>query len=210
CPTWYCSLIPFSAPKTRVSKRIGPHNIDILSIIFGSMLGDSWGGRSSASTYFVLQQEDSNVGYLMWFHKYAPGRPKMEKRVGKGGRIRFYYRVRTLCFSSFNWIHLLFYPNGVKVVPANIAEYLTPLALAIWIMDDGLRISSGLSIATHGFSKADVEILSKVLWVKYGLKTTLHRFKPDLDQYTLYISARSMPLLVTTIRPHLHPSMYYK
>ncbi|KAI8903065.1 hypothetical protein DFJ77DRAFT_482146, partial [Powellomyces hirtus] len=84
----------------------------------------------------------------------------MEKRVGKGGRIRFYYRVRTL---------------------------------SIWIMDDGLRISSGLSIATHGFSQADVEILSKVLWVKYGLKLHYIDLKPDLDQYT-YILALDLCL----------------
>ncbi len=181
------------------------------------MLGDSWGGRSSASTYFVLQQEDSNVSYLMWFHNLLvslgysiPNKPKMEKRIGKDGKIRFFYRVRTFCFSSLNWIHQLFYPYGIKVVPANIADYLTPLALAVWIMDDGLRMSSGLNIATHGFSKADVELLSKVLWDKYGIKTTLHRFKPDMDQYSLYISAKSMPLLVNIIRPHYHPSMYYK
>jgi len=98
----------------------------------------------------------------------------------------------------------------VKVVPANIGDYLTPLALAIWIMDDGLRMSSGLSLATHGFTKADVELLGTVLWVKYGLKTTLHRYKPDLDQYSLYISAESMPLLVSIINPYIHPSMYHK
>ena len=51
------------------TKRIGPHNIDILSILFGSMLGDSYGERRNVSTSFVLQQEDSNVSYIMWFHK---------------------------------------------------------------------------------------------------------------------------------------------
>lgn len=63
--------------------------------------------------------------------------------------------LETFCFRSLiHWIHELFY--SVEVVPANIANYLTPLTLAIWIMDDGLRMSSGLNLATQGFSKAEV------------------------------------------------------
>jgi hypothetical protein len=31
----------------------------------------------------------------------------------------------------------MFYTNGIKKIPLNIAEYLTPLTLAVWISDDG-------------------------------------------------------------------------
>jgi hypothetical protein len=31
----------------------------------------------------------------------------------------------------------MFYKNGKKVVSLEIAKYLTPLALAVWLMDDG-------------------------------------------------------------------------
>jgi hypothetical protein len=31
----------------------------------------------------------------------------------------------------------MFYKNGIKKIPSNIADYLTPLALAVWISDDG-------------------------------------------------------------------------
>jgi hypothetical protein len=34
------SFLPFNKPYTRALNRIGPHNLDILSIIFSSMLGD--------------------------------------------------------------------------------------------------------------------------------------------------------------------------
>jgi heme/copper-type cytochrome/quinol oxidase subunit 1 len=36
CPTWLISCMPFILPRTRGVKRIGPHNINILSILFGS------------------------------------------------------------------------------------------------------------------------------------------------------------------------------
>lgn len=86
----------------------------------------------------------------------------------KGGRKRFYYRVRTYSFSSFNFIHDLFYNYGVKVVPANIADYLTPQALAIWIMDDATANSGSMRFCTHSFTKSEVEFLSIVLGEKYG------------------------------------------
>jgi hypothetical protein len=41
-------------------------------------------------------------------------------------------------------LHSLFYPNGVKIVPQNIYELLTPVALAHLIMGDGSVKSHGL------------------------------------------------------------------
>jgi len=37
----------------------------------------------------------------------------------------------------------MFYINKVKRVPINISDYLTPLALAVWIMDDGSSTKAG-------------------------------------------------------------------
>ena len=39
---------------------------------------------------------------------------------------------------------MLWYENSTKHVPECISEYLTLLALAIWIMDDGAKVSKGL------------------------------------------------------------------
>jgi LAGLIDADG DNA endonuclease family len=32
-----------------------------------------------------------------------------------------------------------FYPQGIKIVPTNIADHLTPLGLAHWFMQDGYK-----------------------------------------------------------------------
>jgi ubiquinol-cytochrome c reductase cytochrome b subunit len=63
------NILPFNSPKIRYFNRVGPHNITILSIIFGSLLGDSYAERTKYSTRIILQQEDSNKEYLKWFHK---------------------------------------------------------------------------------------------------------------------------------------------
>jgi hypothetical protein len=73
-------------------------------------------------------------------------------------------RFSTFTYSSFNWIYELFYINGIKVVPKCIEDYLTPLALAIWIMDDGGPAPKrGLIIATNSFNFEDVTFLASKL-----------------------------------------------
>src|SRR5256885_11456595 len=126
CPTYL--YLSFILPHIRSNNRIGPHNLDVLSIIFGSMLGDSTAEKHGKGTRFILQQESNNVEYLMWFHKYLANRgycsitkPKLLIRTAKGGKIRFYYKIRTWTFSSFNWIFEIFYTtNNIKTVPYNI------------------------------------------------------------------------------------------
>ena len=134
----------------------------------------------------------------------------MLKRISTKGKIRFYYKIRSYSYASFNWIHNDFYPNGIKVVPLNISQYLTPLALAIWIMDDGTKHSSGLRLCTNSFTKEDVLFLGQILLDKYGLYTSIHRMRPDKEQYTLYIKKKSLLDLITIVSPYIHDSMKYK
>jgi len=58
-------------------------------------------------------------------------------------------------------LHSLFYPNGVKIVPQNIYELLTPIALAHLIMGDGSVERHGLIICTDSYSIEDVIRLMK-------------------------------------------------
>jgi hypothetical protein len=46
-------------------------------------------------------------------------------------------KFHTFTFYSLHWICEEFYKNGKKTVPYNIENFLSPLALAIWIMMDG-------------------------------------------------------------------------
>jgi len=121
-------------------NRIGPHNEDVLSIIFGSLLGDAYAEkrRLSGGTRISLFQEGKHISYILWLHNLLASRgycnitvPKITTRLGKGGIIKKIVRFHTWTYTSFNWIHDLWYSNGIKLVPKNIANYLTPLALAI-------------------------------------------------------------------------------
>lgn len=149
CPKWFyireisfiltMCVLPFSMPKIRALKRIGPHNYDILSILIGSILGDCSAETRSDSTRFCFQQEGPHSEYLLWLHKLIANLgycsvtvPKLLTRLGTGGKLRYVLRFKTFSFVSFNWISEAFYVNNVKVVPVSLIQaFLSPLALAI-------------------------------------------------------------------------------
>src|SRR6267378_3413263 len=63
-------------PTPKVSKlkgiyRIGPHNKDVISVIFGSLLGGAHGEKRilGVGTRFCFYQEAVHVTYLMFLHK---------------------------------------------------------------------------------------------------------------------------------------------
>ena len=58
-------------------------------------------------------------------------------RHNEGEMIHCGFEFNTFTFRSFNWIYEMFYHKGKKVISPEIANYMTPLCLAIWISDDG-------------------------------------------------------------------------
>ena len=105
-------------------------------------------------------------------------------------------------------LHSLFYPNSVKIVPQNIYELLTSVALAHMIMGDGSVRDYGLIICTDSYTVQDVVRLMNVLMIKFRLECTLRAHKKN--QYRIYIKQGSMALLLNIVSPYMHPSMFYK
>jgi rRNA maturation endonuclease Nob1 len=101
----------------------------------------------------------------------------------------------------------MFYVNKVKVIPANIYDMLTPVALAHMIMGDGTYKRKGIALCTDSYSIQDVVRLMNVLVIRYELKCTLHESN---GHYRIYISRNSMEKVVKLVQPFMVPSMYYK
>jgi hypothetical protein len=59
------SFIDFpNMQRVLATQRIGPHNYDILCIIFGTLLGDAHAEMRSNSTRISFQQEGHNMEHL--------------------------------------------------------------------------------------------------------------------------------------------------
>ena len=211
--------LPFSKSKTPSLKRIGPHNEDVFSVIIGSLLGDGYANkRSGEGVRICYRQSIKHKEYLFWLYTFFFNRgytsnlqPRQYTKTikSKEGKVYYGYEFNTFTFRSFSLIHKMFYKNGKKVIPLNIYEYLTPLALAVWIMDDGCWVSSGVRIATNSFKLEEVEILNNVLKSKYNLETTIQNIWLQ-NQYSIYIKKESVNNLRNIVGPYIHSSMLYK
>ena len=213
----------------RAINRIGPHNEDVLSVIFGSLLGDAYANkRTGEGVRICYRQSIQHKEYLFWLYTFFYNRgytsnlqPRQYTRTiqSKEGKVYYGFEFNTFTFRSFNWIHNKFYKNGRKVIPLNIYEYLTPLALAVWIMDDGgwdnsLFEPRTIRLATNSYELKEVELLNDAIKSKFNLETTIIRASARQirikNQYSIYVKKQSVNNIRNIVVPYIHPSLLYK
>lgn len=149
----------------------------------------------------LLHDQLATAGYC---DKYPP---KVEK-LGKKGKIYKTIKFSTWNYTSFDWIFDLWYENGIKVVPKSIGYYLTPLTLAIWVMDSSVKSLGGLNF-TSCFSHSDCLLLVEALSKNFGLKAKIQPTGVS-DQYTVFIQKESMIDLRNITNSFIIPHMKYK
>jgi len=198
------ALLPINKARTKAINRIGPHNKEILDIIISGLLGDFWAdkipGKSLNSVRFNIEQSISNTAYihylsLLFYNLGYCSRPvptlivkspfalkglPLSKETEELSKIenRFNYKLSLFTFSSLTWIYDSFYINvkgkTIKKVPFFIGDYLTPLGLANWIMQDGsYQKGQGIFLATNSFTYEECIFLASILNKKYNFKTSV-------------------------------------
>lgn len=100
----------------------------------------------------------------------------------------------------------------IKVLPFNLEELLTPVALAHWISGDGYFTDGCLKLCTDNFTREEVLRLIEILQEKYGLKATINQRtnKDGAIMWRIRISKLSMDKLISIVCPHIIPEMLYK
>ncbi len=208
--------------KVRAFNRIGPHNQDIISVIVGSLLGDGYASaRTIEGTRFSFKQSIIHKDYLFWLYEFFYSRGycsnltpriytrKLNKKNSKEIKVYNGYEFNTFTFRSFNWIHKLFYKKGKKTINSKLDNYLTPLALAIWIMDDGDWAKPGVRLSTNIFKLQEVQFLASLLKKNWDLDCTVQKIS-RANQYSIYIKGKSVIKLTRLVLPYIVPSMHYK
>ena len=100
-----------------------------------------------------------------------------------------------------------FYREHRKVVPADISELLSPLAAAVWFMDDGSADHAGVTLQTHSFTESEVQRLRAALSERFGIVATIRENK---RRPILYIGRRAFPVFTEIVRPFVLPDLEYK
>ena len=60
-------------------------------------------------------------------------------------------------------------------MPKNIADLLEPLAMAVWIMDDGCLNRNVIDISTYSFKLGEIKLLQKAIYKNFALETNFFR-----------------------------------
>ena len=173
------------------------------SIITGSLLGDG-AMRCKRNALLEINHSIAQREYVEWkYRELAPlvtTPPKLRKNNGS----RTAYRFTTRSVPDLTPFFERFYSSGRKRVP-NFA--LTPLALAVWFMDDGCRTRSAVYLNTQQFELLDQFRLLDMLREQCGLVGTLNR---DKSYHRIRIRTGSADRFRKIVEPELLPQFVYK
>jgi hypothetical protein len=177
-------------------------------LVIGTLLGD---GYLYSNGRLQIEHQEKFKSYVVWKHKMLQsvisGIPKrcvrFDKRTNKE-----YVSWRFYSKTVFQNYRNCFYPDGKKVVPENIVQLLvSPLALAVWFMDDGGRgakTRKGLVISATGFSLTERILLKECLEKNFRLSVNIHK------NGQFYIPALFYERFYMLVTPYIIPSMRYK
>ncbi|MBX7138474.1 MAG: hypothetical protein K1X83_10880 [Oligoflexia bacterium] len=173
-----------------------------IDIVIGSLLGDGYLVQTTRGYAFRVNHGVAQREYVDW--KFSELKELVNSAPRRSGNC---YYFRTVSHSYFKDLRRVFYCGKQKVLPPAIAQWLSPLSLAVWIMDDGARDANQLRINTQCFSEAENLRLIETIKAKLGISATLNR---DKNKFRLRVSASGMPIVRQLVAPHIIPSMQYK
>lgn len=183
--------------------------------IVGTLLGDGCLHKDSTNGNYKLSFSHC-IAQEQYFHwKVAIMDPfinNYNKSVDKRGN-SIMLQTRTICHNNLNMFANMFYDESrIKHVPDNLDMYLTPLALAVWIQDDGnLKSGVNMRIATMNFSEQENYKLQNYLLRCFNLRSKVMGFKYKGKQYyQLTLNKENTQKLSDIIRPFIVDCMKYK
>ena len=173
------------------------------SIVVGTLLGDG-AMRCKANALLEINHSLHQKDYVDWkFQQLADMvRSGPKPRAGNGSRVA--YRFTTLSLPQLTPYFRLFYRGGQKIVPE---IDLSPLAMAVWFMDDGCRSRSSAYLNTQQFHLKCQRRLMELLDKQWDIRTTLNR---DKSYYRLRIAVESIERFRSIIETHMLPQFMYK
>jgi hypothetical protein len=165
-----------------------------------------------------LHQSLGHFGYIWYVFiilaPYCSSLPNFRKGR-RAGKTFYALNLYTRSLPCFTLLKNMFYPHNKKIIPLDIFHYLTPVALAHWIMGDGTRYSkNSLFLCTDSYSLSEVTLLTNVLIIKYGFSCSIREVRfskiTKSKQWRILIDSSSMPTLRALVEPYMAPTMLYK
>lgn len=192
-------------------------------VILGSLLGDGslrlQKTQKAKNPLFSVAHSDKQKDYLEWKELILKN-ISMGVTVQKNNR-GFNTRKDALLYKFFTkslpCLHSLydkFFKVGKKEVSLELLYGLTPIALAVWFMDDGSSHKNTLYLHTCGLSENSVENVVSYFRDKYGIffkkrkRNNLYAGKVGFDLSVC--QSKGGYKFMELVAPYIIPSMQYK
>jgi hypothetical protein len=188
-----------------------------MSAVVGMILGDGYlQPTGNKNARLRLEHKADHKEYLLWKVKLLPhlfqGSPKIIKRVHPLTKKTYsYVRHQSNSSPALGKLRRLFYPKGVKHIPANLEKLIRDdIVFAIWFYDDGYY---------YGRDKCAYIYLGKVLKeeaeiAKDAIMKKFHITSQVLDKKTkglvLYFPHSESEKIRTILKKYYVPVMKYK
>lgn len=189
-------------------------------ILVGSMLGDGCLRIMSKAVVpaFSVSHSESQKNYVFWKYKklqrFVRTPPWREERIYHRDRSRktYSWRFQTLSNKVFLDLWRLFYRNNTKIVPDDIVNLLSPLSLAVWLMDDGNKNHEAVFLNTQSFTPDDQQKLIRALNSVFGLRSTINKHSTSNGRqlYRVRIDSESTKKLQKLVGNYFLPELRYK
>lgn len=185
------------------------------SVLAGSLLGDGTLrlGKRAINVNFKVEHGLKQKEYVFW--KYEV----FKEWVTTGPKISMRYNEKRLPYSKSWWFrtvrhpeitlfHKKFYPDGIKIIPKDIEDFLDPLAFAVWIMDDGSLNKDRIDISTYSFKLKEIWLLQKAIFNRFSLESNY--YKDRNKGLRMYFRKNETQKLVRVISKFIIPNLRYK
>ena len=182
-------------------------------MIIGSTLGDGsiiCSGRR-VNSYFKIAHCEAQKEYVIWKKKVLANFVNSINRMPDKRGNSVMYGFHTISHQELNPMRELFYENNKKVIKEEIKNYLSPLGLAVWYMDDGSKGKSNCRISTDGFSLEENNKLKDILKTNFNLFCKVCEYQRNNKKYYyLSFNKENSFNLSDIVKPYIVECMSYK
>ena len=143
-----------------------------LQIMYGSLLGDGYvqyNSNKNFEAYYRAEQSIQQKEYLFWKYDNLKFLCSGEPRLCQRKYPSYYFQTR--CHKDITTLYSMFYKNGIKIIPDNFEEYINPVSLMTWFLDDGTNRKNqiGAELCVQGFTRIEIGRIISTLKIKFKI-----------------------------------------
>ena len=184
-------------------------------IIIGNILGDgSLEFSGFHGTRLQIKQKEDYKEYVFWLYDQLKNLCRSAPKQRKDNH-QWYFSTRFL--TELTELHQIFYPNGRKIIPKNIADFIySPLTLAVWYMDDGSldwrpKDHYAFIISTDSFRLNEVQLLKEILKKNFEVEVNVFESLCRGKRYPkVYIGRNGRNNFFSLIKPYIFECFSHK